>query len=129
MYGLRLADGWLNAQKRFHFRTLRTGEGTSETGAFQRCRRGSKAERIRDVLVFSDRQRKCAVENIARAKRVNRVHRKSRRLLELLALVEPDGAARSARAGQKRRRQLCHSLKRSSVVRNPRSGLQRLAGE
>ena len=69
---------------------MRSREGPAETGALQRGGGRGEPERVAQILVFSDRQRKSAMENVARAQRIYGVHREGRGLLQVLLRVEPD---------------------------------------
>src|SRR5277367_2188377 len=104
------------AQKLFNFSTLRGGKGAPEAGAFQGCSGGSEPQRLPQPLLFGDGERKGAMEDIARAERIHRVHREGRGLLQTALVVEPDRAARAARARQERRRQLGDLFQRLAVV-------------
>ena len=88
------------AQKLFHFNTLRGGKGAAMAGAFQRRGGGGESQRLPQFLLFSDRERERAMENIAGAQRVDGVDREGRRLLQMALLVEPDRAFRPARPRQ-----------------------------
>src|SRR5437867_3525498 len=89
-------------QKCSHFSTLRGGKGAPEAGAFQRCGGGGEAQRLPQLLALGDGQRKGAVEDVAGAQRIDGMDVEGGRLLQLAVLVEPDGAARPARAREER---------------------------
>src|ERR1700758_1427507 len=85
-------------QKRFNFSTLRGSKGATKAGAFQGCGGRGESERFLEVLAFGDGQGKGAMEDVPGAKRIHGMHREGRRLLQLSPIVEPDRAARAARA-------------------------------
>src|SRR6266481_7534855 len=87
-------------QKFFNFRTLRGSKSPTEAGAFQGCSGRGESQRLPQLLIFGDRERKRAMENIPGAERIHRVDRECRRLLQIAVLVEPDRALGPARAGQ-----------------------------
>ena len=84
-------------QKLFNFSTLRGSKGAAETGAFQGCSGGGEPQRLPQPLIFGDRERKRAMEDVTRAERIHGVHREGRRLLQIAILVEPDRAAAAPR--------------------------------
>jgi hypothetical protein len=104
------------AQKLFHFSPLRGGKGAAETRAFQRRRGRSEPQRLPQFLLFGNRKRERAMENVAGAQCVHGVHRESRRLLQIALLVEPDRALRPARPRQERRRQFGDLLQGLAIV-------------
>src|SRR5882672_3073518 len=127
--GLGRTGGLAMAQKLFNFSALRGGKSAPETGAFQRCGGGSEPKGLKQTLFFGDGEGKGAMEHVARAQRVHGVHREGRGLLQVLVLVEPDGALRAPRSRQKRRGQLGDLFERLAVVGYSGGLLQGLAGE
>src|ERR1700709_984434 len=88
------------AQKCFNFSTLRGREGAPEPGAFQRCGGGGESERLAELLLLGDGERKGAVEHVAGTQGIHGVEVGGRRLLAGTMLVQPDGTLRAAGARQ-----------------------------
>jgi hypothetical protein len=127
--GLSRAGSLAVAQKRFNFSTLRGSKGTTEAGAFQGCSGGGEAQRLPQLLFFSNCERKRAMEDVPGAQRIDGVDREGRGLLQLAVLVESDRAARAAGAGEEGRRQSRDLFQRCAVVGDIGGLLQGLAGE
>ena len=107
------------AQKRFDFSTLRGCERATEARAFQCGGGGSEPQCAGYALLLSNRQRERAVEYVASAERIHRMHRERRCFPKLVTLVKPESALRAARARQKRRRQLGIFLSASASLATP----------
>src|SRR5690242_12977911 len=113
-------------QKCSDFRTLRGGKGATKSRALQRCGGRGESQRLPQLLPLGDSKRKGAVEHVACTEGIDGVDREGGGFLQLAVLVEPDGAARPARARQERLRQLGDLVQRLTVVADVGGLLQRL---
>src|SRR5664279_479406 len=117
------------SQKTFNFRTLRGSKGAPEARAFQCRGGGGERQRLPDVHTLGDRERERTVKDVAGAERIHANNRERWRLLQAAELIEPDGAVRSAGAGQEGRGELGNLLERPTVVGDASGLLQRFARE
>ena len=66
MAGLGRPRSLILGQKRFNFSTLRRSEGATEAGAFQRRGGGGESQRVPEVLLLGQGERKRPMEDVAR---------------------------------------------------------------